>query len=110
MLTGSPFEFNVNKHDDKLLEAAEDFWRDFMYKHQNTEEGEYYISKLLDIAETPAELIDNLSDLFEKPYAKIEGEVLDEPIKYLNELLTIKKEFLRVWNQEKKSYIRSTIQ
>lgn len=106
LLTGSPFEFNVTKHDDMLLEAAEDFWRDFMYKHQNMEAGRYYISKLLDIAKTPVEFIDNLSDLFEKPYAEVEGKVMDEPVRYLEDVIDKRREMAELWNNEKDEILR----
>lgn len=101
LLAGSSFDFNVTRHDDMLLEAAEDFWRNFMHQHQNTESGRYYISKLLDIAETPAKLIDNLSDLFEKPYAEIEGEIMGEPVRYLEDVIDKRREMATMWNNDR---------
>lgn len=99
---GTPFEMTVNPSGDLYEAAAEDFWRTFMDKHSGDDAGRYLISKLLNIAETPAELIgkDGVSALIEKQYAQPEGEVLDNPKGYLQELIDLKSRIKKIIDKE----------
>ncbi|MCC5940166.1 MAG: exodeoxyribonuclease V subunit beta [Balneolaceae bacterium] len=106
LLAGVPFDLDIIQHDDLLQQAAEDFWRVFMHNYGKTEAGVYYISKMLDIAKTPSELIKKLSDLFEKPYAKIEGEILDDPLHYLESVITLRKQIVDTWKADEKEITR----
>ncbi len=99
---GTPFEMSVNPSGDLYETAAEDFWRMFMDKHGGDDAGRYLISKLLNIAETPAELIgkNGVSALVEKHYAQPEGEVLDNPKDYLQELIDLKSRIKEIIDKE----------
>ena len=102
---GTPFEMEISKQDEILQHAYEDFWRSFMNRHSGTEAGRYYISKLLDIADTPDDLRDELKTLFQKPYAELEGETLEDPINYLGNLLSIRKRIVDMWREDEKEIL-----
>ncbi|MEX0661247.1 MAG: exodeoxyribonuclease V subunit beta [Balneolaceae bacterium] len=101
LISGTSFEIELDQSDTLLHQATEDFWRVFIDKYSSTDAGQYYINKLMEIGRTPAELIDNLYPLFGKPYAQTEGEVMDDPIQYLSDLLTLKKRLVDVWGSGK---------
>ncbi|MDZ7719643.1 MAG: exodeoxyribonuclease V subunit beta [Balneolaceae bacterium] len=107
---GTPFDFEVVQQDELLTQAVEDFWRNFMNRYSDTEAGKYYISKLLDIADSPSELRDQLSVIFSKPYAKLEGEGLDDAVGYLGDLLKIRRDVVDLWNAEKAAVRQELLQ
>lgn len=100
LIAGTPFEFEINQQDELLQQAAEDFWRNFMKRYSNSEAGRYYISKLLDIADSPKKLRDQLSLVFSKPYAELEGERMSDPIGYISRVFSKRKEMAKLWNRE----------
>ncbi len=101
LLAGTPFEVEITQHDGLLLEAAEDEWRLFMARYQSDEPGRYLIRKLLDLANTPAELVDKLGPLFSRSYADHEGQGSSDPIGFLNELIRQRRAISSCWNREK---------
>lgn len=101
LMAGTPFDFEVVQQDEILTQAVEDFWRNFMNRYSDSEAGKYYISKLLGIADSPSGLRDQLSVIFSKPYAKLEGEGIDDPVGYLKYLLKIRSEIVEMWEAEK---------
>lgn len=101
LLAGTPFDFEVVQQDEILTLAVEDFWRNFMNRYSDSEAGKYYISKLLDIANSPTEFRDQLSNIFSKPYAKLEGEGINDPVGYLKYLLKIRSEIVELWEAGK---------
>ncbi|NBB76027.1 MAG: UvrD-helicase domain-containing protein, partial [Bacteroidetes bacterium] len=99
LLARTPFEFEVVQQDELLAQASEDFWRKFMDHYSYSEAGRYYISKLIDIATSPSELRDKLEPIFSKSYARLEGEGMEKPIEYLENILSIRKELVRCWTE-----------
>lgn len=97
LIAGTPFEFEINQQDELLEQAAEDFWRNFMNRYSDSKSGRYYISKLLDIADSPKKLRDQLSLVFSKPYADLEGEGLSDQIGYLNNVLSLRTTMIDLW-------------
>ncbi len=100
LLAGTPFEVDVIQQDELLKQATEDFWRNFIDRHGKSEAGRYYISKLLNIAKTPDELRKELDELFSKSYALVEGERFPNPVKFLEEVLELRKELVQLWKKE----------
>lgn len=100
LISGASFEMELDQSDTLLHQAAEDFWRVFIDMYSSTEAGRYYISKLMKIGGTPAELIDNLYPMFGKPYAQSEGELMDDPTQYLASLLALKQQLVDVWEND----------
>ncbi|NBC05019.1 MAG: exodeoxyribonuclease V subunit beta, partial [Bacteroidetes bacterium] len=100
LIAGTPFDFEINQQDELLQQAAEDFWRNFMNRYSDSEAGRYYISKLLDIADSPKKLRDQLSLAFSKPYADLEGEGISDPIGYLNKVLSLRTRMIELWKND----------
>lgn len=99
---GTPFEMAVNPSGNLYEIAAEDFWRVFMDRHGADDAGRYLISKLMGVASTPAELAgkNGISTLLGKQYARPEGETLDDPKAYIQELLSLKSKIKQIYNAE----------
>ena len=76
-----------------------------MNRYSGSEAGRYYISKLLDIADTPDDLRDELNTLFQKPYAELEGETLKDPINYLENLLSVRKRIVDMWREDEEEIL-----
>ncbi|TVR18854.1 MAG: exodeoxyribonuclease V subunit beta [Balneolaceae bacterium] len=106
LLAGAPINMDVVQQDEPLAVAAEDFWRNFMDKYGNSLAGEYYISKMLEIAKTPEELVKRLKDLFSKPYAELEGEGMMDPLAYLQQVIETRKKLKSIWNEDEKEIRR----
>lgn len=107
LLAGTPFEMKVNPSDTLLETAAEDFWRVFMHKYGSRKAGQYLISKMMNIASTPAELVDSngIRPLLEKRYAIPEGEVLDDAVMYLDSVIEKKEGCSELWKSEKQEIL-----
>lgn len=100
LLAGTPFDFEVVQQDELLMQAVEDFWRNFMDRYSRAEAGRYYISKLLKLAESPAKLRDELSLIFSKPYAELEGEEMDNPLGYLEKVVAVRNDMVALWKSD----------
>ncbi|MDR9410093.1 MAG: exodeoxyribonuclease V subunit beta [Balneolaceae bacterium] len=100
LIAQTPFEFEINQQDELLQQATEDFWRNFMNSYSDSEAGRYYISKLLDIADSPKKLRDQLSLVFSKPYADLEGEGMSDPTGYMSRVFSKREEMAALWNRE----------
>lgn len=100
LIAGTPFDFEVTQQDKLLARATEDFWRSFMDRYSHSEAGKYYITKLLEIAKSPKELRDKLEMVFRKPYAKLEGELLEGAVDHLAGILELRRRIKKVWNRE----------
>ena len=102
LTAGTPFEMTVNPSGDLYETAAEDYWRLFMEEHGSDAAGRYLISKLQNIAESPADLVgrNGISTLLEKQYATPEGEVLQNPKAYLQKLIDLKSEISEIIQAE----------
>jgi exodeoxyribonuclease V beta subunit len=105
LLAGTPFEIEVAQQDEMLIRATEDFWRQFIYQHNNTEAGKYFISKLLDLAKSPDDLRKRISPLLRKPYANVEGDTLDDPKRYLEKVIALRKKMTDCWFQEEEKIL-----
>ncbi len=103
LIAGTPFEMNVSPTDQLLLTAADDFWRLFMHENSSSESGRYLISKMASMASSPEELIggNGIKPLLDKRYAEAEGEVMDDPKEYLQELIDLKAELKKMWDAER---------
>lgn len=106
LMAGTPFEVEITQQDGLLLEAAEDEWRLFMAKYQSDEPGRYLIRKLLDLANTPADLVKALDPLFSRNYADHEGQGSSDPIGFLNEVIRQRRELVSCWNRNKEEINR----
>jgi exodeoxyribonuclease V beta subunit len=111
LAAGTLFEMDVIQHDELLEQAAEDFWRLFMDRYDCSDAGRYYINKLLKLADSPAELQKLISPLIKKPYAVVEGEGMDDPVEYLEDVQKLRMELKETWTacyQEIKNEMLST--
>ncbi|NBC67210.1 MAG: UvrD-helicase domain-containing protein [Bacteroidetes bacterium] len=54
----------------------------------------------MDIADSPKKLRDQLSLVFSKPYADLEGEGMSDPIGYMSRVFSKRKEMAALWNRE----------
>lgn len=108
LLAGTPFEMNVNPSDTLLETSSQDFWRVFMHKNGSEKAGQYLISKMMNIASTPAELVNSngIRPLLEKRYAIPEGEVLDDAVKYLDSVIEKKEVCSELWRSEKQEILK----
>ena len=106
LLSGAPFDLDIIQHDDLLQQAAEDFWRVFMHKYGDSESGVYYISKMLGVVKTPSELTHKMGALFAKPYASIEGKVLEKPLEYLQSVIDLRKKVVKMWRSDETEILR----
>lgn len=103
LTAGTPFEMEVNPNDTLYETATADFWRRFIDTHSGCEAGRYLITKLMNIASTPAKFLQyrTISSLFEKSYAVVEGECFDDPVAYLQEVIHKKNELKEIWQSGK---------
>lgn len=106
LLAGMPMEIEVVQDDELLTTATGDFWRQFINKYSTTEEGKFYISKLMSMAKNPAELRDIVRSMISKPYARIEGEKVNNPMTYIGELLRLRKQMKEIWEAEREEIER----
>jgi len=97
---GTPFDVQVAQQDELLTRATEDYWRNFVHRHSDTEAGRYLISKLLDLSKTPDELKSCIRPLLSKPYAEIEGERIENPKEYLSEVIALRRELTDCWKSD----------
>jgi exodeoxyribonuclease V beta subunit len=107
LLAGVPFDMEIVQNDDLLLQASEDFWRMFMNQNSSCEAGRYYIQKLRKIAKSPSELIgrEGIGDLFNQKTAVVEGEVMDDPISYLEDVSNLRKKVTEEWQRSKQEIL-----
>ena len=107
LIAGTPMEMEIVQTDDLLLEAAEDYWRNVMHTHSNTDAGRYYIQKLLSIGSTPEELIgrNGLGNLFRQHGAIIEGRVMNNPIDYLDSLISLRRKLADEWSENREEIL-----
>jgi exodeoxyribonuclease V beta subunit len=103
LLAGVPFSMDVIQNDDLLLEAAGDFWRTFMNRYGGNEGGRYYISKLLKLAASPAELIgrDGIGEMVRRKEAVVEGSPHPEPVQFLQRTAELRRELQKEWNSSR---------
>lgn len=101
LMAGTPFEVEITQQDDLLLEAAEDEWRLFMAKYQSDEPGRYYIRKLMNLADSPAELVKSLNPLFSRRYAEREGTGHPDPLSYLMDVVTLRRDLTSCWLEDR---------
>src|SRR5690554_1079975 len=105
LLTGVPFELEVSQTDDLLQEAASDFWRSFIHRHSKDKTGRYYLNKVLDIANSPADLVNVLSPLLGKPYAEVESPGDTDVMEYLGEVLHMRSQLKQYWRNEREEIL-----
>ena len=105
LIVGTPFEMEVNQHDDALTQAAEDYWRQFIHRHSGTEAGRYYTAKLFSLASSPAKLKELVSPLISKSYAEIRGEVMEDPIGCLERIIKSRGELKKMWMDDEKQIL-----
>jgi exodeoxyribonuclease V beta subunit len=101
LTAGTLFEMELIQQDDLLQQATEDFWRLFMNRHEGSDGGRYYINKLLALADSPPDVKKLMAPLVQKPYAVVEGEGMDSPVQYLDDVLKLRKKMVQVWNDER---------
>lgn len=103
LTAGTSFDVEITQSDELLAQATEDFWRDFIDENSDTNYGRYFIGKLLSIAASPAELrsSDGIGLLFNKPYAKIEGDRVENPADTIKHLLSAREKMRSLWDDEK---------
>jgi len=106
LLAGSSFDAEISREDNQLEEATEDFWREFVSENSDSEIGQYKLETLYSFKRKagytpvhPESLKQFLNDLFKKPYAEIEGEVIEEIDGYLERVLRLKSELKKSWEE-----------
>ena len=102
LLAGTPFNVEVAQKDELMIHATEDEWRLFIADHQGSEAGKYYARKLFQLAETPADLIKVMDPIFSRSYAELEGEGMEDPIGYLDQVIALRKELVECWRRDEK--------
>lgn len=97
LTAGTPFELEVTQQDDAFVQAAEDYWRQFIHRNSDSEAGLYYTAKLLALASSPAKLKELIAPLISKSYADLKGEILHNPIEYLENILRVRSQMKQAW-------------
>lgn len=100
---GTPFELDITQHDDALVQAVEDYWREFISRHSESSAGKYFSAGMISLAPTPEKLKSLISPLISKSYAEIRGEVMDDPLGYLERIIKAKKKLKGVWESDQES-------
>ncbi len=99
---GTPFESELQPGDELLLQAAEDFWRVFVDQHSETETGKFLLQKLVSFAESPSDLIGKhgIHPLVTKNFGKPEGNAIEDPFAFAEEVLSIRQQCKKTWRAE----------
>lgn len=100
---GVPFDMEIIQHDSLLLEAAEDFWREFMEINGAEGGGELKISRLMKYGKSPRELISSkgLKTLFDSAGAQIEGASHPDPDNVFRDAMELRDVMKREWEQNR---------
>ena len=100
---GMPFNMEVIQHDSLLLEAAEDFWRGYIEKHNGEGPGRLYNAKLLNLGKTPRELIGSkgLKTLFNSSDAKIEADFHPDFEAAFEKAWNLRQQMKEEWNESR---------
>src|SRR6056297_818383 len=116
LLAGSSFDAEISREDNQLQEATEDFWREFVAENSDSEIGQYKLETLYSFKRKsgftpvhPESLKQYLNDLFKKPYAQVEGEIMEEMDGYLEEVIDLREKLQKSWN-ENIDFIRKEFQ
>jgi exodeoxyribonuclease V beta subunit len=105
LLAGSSFDAEISRQDSQLDEATEDFWREYVADNSSTEPGQYKLEVLYNLKKGnsdsahPDTLKKVLNDLFKKPYAEVEGEVMKDVDRYLKEIISLRKNLKGSWDE-----------
>ncbi|WP_372906701.1 UvrD-helicase domain-containing protein, partial [Rhodohalobacter sp.] len=112
LLAGSSFDAEISREDNQLEEATEDFWREFVAENSDSEIGQYKLETLYSFKRKagytpvhPESLKIFLNDLFKKPYAEIEGEVMEDVDGYLSEVISLREKMKASW-EENRDFVR----
>lgn len=100
--TGVPFDPEVDGSDDRLIEAAADFWREFVGRHSGSTAGRYLIAHLLRMAGNPSELVTLLKPALRNPDAPQVRKGGSDPFPLLAELADLRAEMRGLWEKRKK--------
>ncbi len=107
LLAGSTFDAEISREDTQLEEATEDFWREFVAENSDSEIGQYKLETLYNFKRQgyepvhPESLKRFLNNLFKKPYAEIEGEVMDDVDEYLADVIQLREKLENSWGDHK---------
>ncbi|PWN07451.1 exodeoxyribonuclease V subunit beta [Rhodohalobacter mucosus] len=103
LYAGVPFDMDIIQHDTLLLEAAEDYWRDFVDRNGESVGGELEIAKLMKLGKSPRELIgrDGLLTLFRSAGARIEGDLHPDPSSIFEKAWTLRKNMREEWSENR---------
>ncbi len=107
LLAGSAFDAEISREDTELEEATEDFWREFTAENSESEVGRYKLEKLYGFkkmnfdSDHPDKLRGFLNDLFKKPYAEVEGVVLEDVDGYLTEVMNLREKMEASWMENR---------
>jgi exodeoxyribonuclease V beta subunit len=109
LMTGAPVDIEVSQTNDMLVEAAEDYWRNFIRSNGNTESGKYLIDKLEKIAPGPSGLLENLKPALQHNLGSTEGSGNFKPLPLINDLINMRKEMAEMWEDHKEEIIDQLI-
>lgn len=106
LLAGSAFDAEIAREDTELEEATEDFWREFVAENSDSEIGQYKLEILYGFKRKagytpihPESLKQFLYDLFKKPYAEIEGEIMEDVDGYLKDVIDLRENLKESWGK-----------
>jgi exodeoxyribonuclease V beta subunit len=110
LTAGVPFDNEVIQTDDLMREAADDFWRDFISKNSDSDQGRYLIDRLMNFGSGPEELLDVLMPAIQYDDAKIEGAGDFDPYSVSERLIQLREELRDVWSDQKEEIVRLLIE
>ncbi|PKD44702.1 exodeoxyribonuclease V subunit beta [Rhodohalobacter barkolensis] len=116
LLAGSSFGAEIFRQDSQLDEATEDFWREYVAENSSTEPGQYNLEILYNLKKVnsdsahPDTLKKVLNDLFKKPYAEVEGEVMDNVQGYLADVLSLRDKLKRSWDKHRSQILKEFLE
>lgn len=109
LISGVPFDIEVVGTDSFLEEAAEDYWRNFVYQCSSSEAGRYYISRVMDYGTDPNSLLTTLMPAIQNREAVFEAVTDDntpEPLEKFQQLIDLRREMAQLWEGEKEQILQ----
>ena len=112
LYAGIPFEMEVIQHDSLLLEAARDFWREFVDQNGDKGAGGLMVAKLMNLGKTPRELIGpkGLKPLFSYAGAKFEGDVHPNPLHIFEKAWELRQQMKDEWKESREKVLSELLE
>ncbi|MEX2602268.1 MAG: exodeoxyribonuclease V subunit beta [Balneolaceae bacterium] len=114
LLAGMPFQVEISQQNEELIEASEEFWREFVYKYSGSEEGRSWLRLADGFCQsgkrmTPESLRELIRPLLDKPYALLVPDEYREPACLFEQLAEAKASLRQIWEREQEEICAALI-